>query len=247
MSLKQFAPGVLVGIAIAVVVMVFADTRSPQLPIGPAGHSEARVEMILAYQEAFLDTVYWSLGGVLTLALALVGFSWFSSSAMHERDKEALRQELTTQIEQFKRALAAKQARTREALRTTAVRAQHELAKQVNAAVDVRVRAAEEQVALLRYRVAREQATNPNTSPRDAIAYYIECLRVAADHHRALAYDDANVIEALQRLIESHGPINVDPMIRITEATRKIAEVHPHLRDRLAALESSAVHNSLEF
>lgn len=69
--------------------------------------NEQQVEILerqLATTETFLDeilnTVYWSLGILVTLAVLLVGFGWFSNFKVYERDKKALKSELLGLIEQ---------------------------------------------------------------------------------------------------------------------------------------------------
>jgi len=56
------------------------------------------------YDQRLLNTVYWSLGVLATVAVFLVGFGWFANFRQYERDKTALRQELRTFIqEEFSR------------------------------------------------------------------------------------------------------------------------------------------------
>ena len=48
--------------------------------------------------DQLLETIYWSLGGLVTVSVILVGYSWFSSTRTHERDREALKQELRSLV-----------------------------------------------------------------------------------------------------------------------------------------------------
>jgi hypothetical protein len=50
----------------------------------------ARLEEERTYNSAILQTVYWSLGVLVTLSIALIGFGWFANFRVYERDKEAL-------------------------------------------------------------------------------------------------------------------------------------------------------------
>jgi hypothetical protein len=56
---------------------------------------KAQLEMIQSYTDRLLTTVYWSLGAVFVIASLLVGFGWFTSIRLHERDISAIRTELT--------------------------------------------------------------------------------------------------------------------------------------------------------
>lgn len=48
-----------------------------------------------SFTDNLVATVYWSLGSVVVIASLLVGFGWFTSIRMHERDIAAVRAELT--------------------------------------------------------------------------------------------------------------------------------------------------------
>jgi hypothetical protein len=98
---KELLLGVALGILVAAGVGGAIYALHPQFsPATPSQSSlelrdlQARVDLILAYQEAFLDTVFWGLGLLGTLAVVLVGYNWFSSSIVQEREKAALLLEL---------------------------------------------------------------------------------------------------------------------------------------------------------
>lgn len=50
-------------------------------------------KIIKQYQTSLLDTVYFSLAGVFTLAILLAGFSWFTNFKWYEKDKENIAQD----------------------------------------------------------------------------------------------------------------------------------------------------------
>lgn len=54
----------------------------------------AQLETMEKYQERLLDTVYWSLGALGAVFLALIGFSWFTNFRVYDRDRAALAQDL---------------------------------------------------------------------------------------------------------------------------------------------------------
>lgn len=55
---------------------------------------ESEVQVFREFTENFLSTVYFSLGTVIVVLFAMVGFGWYQNSRSYERDKEALRQQL---------------------------------------------------------------------------------------------------------------------------------------------------------
>ena len=58
----------------------------------------AQLEQMRRTDDQLLETIYWSLGGLVTVSVILVGYSWFSSTRTHERDREALKQELRSLV-----------------------------------------------------------------------------------------------------------------------------------------------------
>lgn len=62
-----------------------------------------QVATMKEYHSSLLDTVYWALGTVATVAALLVGFGWFANFKFHESEKQRLKEELEGRLE---RALA---------------------------------------------------------------------------------------------------------------------------------------------
>jgi hypothetical protein len=50
--------------------------------------------MMKEYHSSLLDTVYWALGVVVTVALLVGGFSWYSTFRVYEADKRDLRRDM---------------------------------------------------------------------------------------------------------------------------------------------------------
>ena len=63
---------------------------------------KAQLEQMKFYDQRLLSTVYWSLGAVITLAILIAGFSWFTNFRLYERDKDSLRRELSLEIDKFR-------------------------------------------------------------------------------------------------------------------------------------------------
>jgi hypothetical protein len=75
------------------------------------------------YHQHLLATVYYSLGGLVTIAILLVGFGWYSNFRIYDRDKQALSDELHKKLQEYEQALlsayetrAAELVRQQEAL-----------------------------------------------------------------------------------------------------------------------------------
>lgn len=58
-----------------------------------------QVATMKEYHSSLLDTVYWALGTVATVAALLVGFGWFANFKFHESEKQRLKEELEGRLE----------------------------------------------------------------------------------------------------------------------------------------------------
>ncbi|MGA7794309.1 MAG: hypothetical protein WCA19_14845 [Candidatus Acidiferrales bacterium] len=81
--------------------------RSESEPSHVDPNSDLRLELALLKQQNailkgsqadLLATVYWALGTVVLLALALTGYSWFANFKVYERDKNALTADLNASL-----------------------------------------------------------------------------------------------------------------------------------------------------
>lgn len=79
----------------------------PAMAATPSSTSQADLELKILekelltmrdYHSSLLDTVYWTLGTVVTVSVLLVGFGWFSNFKFHESEKQRLKDELDTRL-----------------------------------------------------------------------------------------------------------------------------------------------------
>ena len=97
------------------VVQSSTATPNPEVlsptPVPPAGSSSepqsdseaallrAQLEVMRQYDERLLQTVYWALGTAFGLVLFAAGAGWYVNFRLYERDKQALRTELRSEVE----------------------------------------------------------------------------------------------------------------------------------------------------
>ena len=75
------------------------EARSSQtVPTEDVNVLTAQLATMQSFTDRLLATVYWSLGTVVVLVALLVGFSWFSSMRLHDREMTAIRGELVGMI-----------------------------------------------------------------------------------------------------------------------------------------------------
>lgn len=68
---------------------------------------KAQVEVMKSYQDNFLATVYWSLGGVITLAILLIGSNWFINIRNQDKEAELLQDKINNHLNEINTALTA--------------------------------------------------------------------------------------------------------------------------------------------
>ena len=60
---------------------------------------KSQLEQHRVFQDAILNTVWWSLSVLIAMTVVLIGASWFTNNHAYERDKMALRKELVTIVD----------------------------------------------------------------------------------------------------------------------------------------------------
>lgn len=61
---------------------------------------EKQIATMKEYHSSLLDTVYWALGTVATVAVLLAGFGWFANFKFHESEKQRLKDELDGRLKE---------------------------------------------------------------------------------------------------------------------------------------------------
>src|SRR5205823_1171923 len=76
-----------------------APSSTPQRVDLEVARLQGQLDTLRTFHDSMLNTVYWALATIATLAVLLVGYNWFTNYRMAEREKQALRQELVALIE----------------------------------------------------------------------------------------------------------------------------------------------------
>lgn len=86
--------------------LLSASSPPPSLEL--AQQLKAQLALIKEYHQSLLDTVYWALGVVATMALFLAGFSWFTNFKLYESDKQRLKDELARSVSEVETIISAR-------------------------------------------------------------------------------------------------------------------------------------------
>jgi heme/copper-type cytochrome/quinol oxidase subunit 2 len=73
----------------------------PQLSTSPTEQNDAlerELKITETYDGNLLRTVHWTLGTVFTLVILLVGYNWWTSHKLFERDKQQLREIIVNDV-----------------------------------------------------------------------------------------------------------------------------------------------------
>lgn len=86
------------------------DPSSPVTAAAPRASEElieakAQVRAMQEFRTAILATVHWTLGVVLTLGMLLFGFNWYANFRVSEREREALREQLQSEVDSLRAEL----------------------------------------------------------------------------------------------------------------------------------------------
>lgn len=62
---------------------------------------KAKNQLLKEYQSSLLDTVYWSLSFLGGITVLLIGYGWWSNSKIHEKDKQEIKQEISSLVKEW--------------------------------------------------------------------------------------------------------------------------------------------------
>lgn len=76
----------------------YSSTETPSAAAQDLAVLRAQLETMRSFTDGLLATVHWSLGAVVVVASLLVGFGWFNSARLHDRDIQAVRSEVAALV-----------------------------------------------------------------------------------------------------------------------------------------------------
>lgn len=221
--------------------------RSPELAqpairdeVGDSRNNEnelVELRAILAttnkFQDALLQTVYWSLGSTLIVIGFLLGFSWFSNFRIYSRDRDAMRSELLSEIiARIETARRENVQRVSEAARES-VKA--ELVSINSTITSLRSEIDEMEIVQLSHRVeSLEKEENHSMVVSNGLRWLEAAVKSSKD------WDISSSLNSLLRAIEKGGAFIPTELVDITDLLSKVDNKHAVLRDRVSVALRSA-------
>jgi len=158
-----------------------------------------------SYESSLLSTVYWSLGGVVTIAVLLVGFGWLGNFKIYERDKLALRSEL--QVSMNESISAAKDSLSREVSADVENKVQ-ELTDKFKTRID-RLNSAVFEMRLATQKAEMEAEVSPSLALTSALELLEKC--------RIRAQDELpEIMKFMIEKIGQDGRLTAEEMTRVS-------------------------------
>jgi hypothetical protein len=225
------------------------------------------LEISRGFQSDLLSTVYWSLGIALALTVILIGYNWYSKNKEFERDKNALRSELTATVknelatvdQDNRTALLDERTRVDDAITSLRTELRGRIDEVVTASRDelnaLRVELLErltkifdaslkytkvvhDQLALQIHTVKREMAENAKDYNM-AISYCLHELNAALDLDDNEFWVQA-ALRALGRDIDNGGAFAKWELEKLAEHLTRVPEKLSTLREEIRTKVASA-------
>jgi hypothetical protein len=137
------------------------------------------------YHSSLLDTVYWTLATVATIAVLLVGFGWFTNFKFHDAEKQRLKEELDARLKEATTTLEVKFGSHKD-----------DIAKLIDSRLDAFFTRITRDID-----IARAEATRYEKENDDAIVQLRAVVQTLQEDQKKNLIADNN-IEASLRLVE---------------------------------------------
>ena len=227
----------------------------------------AQLEVMRQYDERLLQTVYWALATAFALVLFAAGAGWYVNFRLYERDREALRSQLHSEVEtqtaSIGRDLKQDTEQTRSSLNETVKKMTVDLQEQADqrskqiekAALQAGKEAADRLQAQFK-NMQREMTYMRYTASKSAAhrwrqqgvydAELLECIESLSLAIRLVEYGSAwdwtvaEALEGLRNALEAGARPRVERVTKMTEMLGALPSKYSIEVERLRALLSEA-------
>ena len=136
----------------------------------------AQTKQMKEDNQRLLDTVHWSLGGLVTAVALVAGFGWFVNFRMYQRDKDALKKELLT-IQKGEINAAT------QTIRDAALQQYESFKDEVTNSIERKLKAARREILMIRYDQSKSEAAYWEAKGvyTNAIRAYLSMIQVAKE------------------------------------------------------------------
>ena len=183
---------------------------------------KAQLEVMRAYDDRLLETVYWALGTTVSILLGLVVFGWFTNFRVYERDKQAIREDLQLFVrEELSKIQKGLQDEANQRYQTIINSAQEAIKAEVVPLMG-QIKDLRKLIFEIRYRMTIEEAKREEEKSKlRALDYYVLAIELTQELSPAY-YNEP--LKELQQLLENwKEPLPPPPIInQVKDALSKI-------------------------
>ncbi|MEW6496352.1 MAG: hypothetical protein AB1589_28090 [Cyanobacteriota bacterium] len=130
-------------------------TSQPDLKVAAL---EAQLELMREYNKRQLDSIYWTLGAVVTVAGFLVAYNWLTNSINYQRDRDALQRELEIFLDKKTTELQNIATKRYEELTEASKKAGELAAKQLEGEIELKLESIHEGMTRMWYELRKSEA-----------------------------------------------------------------------------------------
>ena len=248
---KQDAGAVRVAPTEAVGVNRSAEDESVEVQL-----LRARLDDETRNNSAILQTVYWSLGVLVALALALIGFGWFANFRVYERDKaalaESLRGDLKSGLSSAEASLTSRFEDLRKTLSEATERARIESREEIRSSVnertsgiDRRLKSITDAVTELRldHELDRAELLFSQGYHGNGFTSYANALVIAEQLGRD--YQVNSILSQIEKQIRNIREVYPSDVMKLSSVLRSLKTADPIQVERLSSVLRDAPPPSL--
>jgi hypothetical protein len=200
-------------------IPISTPTLSP-IPTPSAQHDtdvsllKLEVELLKKHNQQLLDTVYWSLGTVFTLALFVVGAGWYVNFRLYDKDKAEIKQSLESSLKE-------RLNQDKEILQSFAIKSSEAFAAKISGQFDV----LKQEIQRMKYEMLQEQAKSWRSRKvyANELTSYFEMLKIAKQFFSlGQAWLLSDALEGMQNALKSGAELNVELVREIMDVVSKL-------------------------
>jgi hypothetical protein len=205
---------------IGVEVSVHSQTPSPTITPNVVNQStaqtdaekiavlQAQLNLMREYDQRLLNTVYWSLGSLGAVILLIIGLGWYTNFRLYNRELDALKNSLKTEIQ--------------SSLRAEMTTAAEEAGKNAVHQIEISFKSLKREMKFMKYDLLKTEAQQWESGGyiANAIISYVEMAEVALEAEFEVYVTSA--LDALKKAFKAADSIPSGHAKKVTELINRL-------------------------